>query len=96
MTNQDYFDKYLEKTMDYSKLDILEQLRLFRTCAPFTLSKIEKLFGADFISNCTRVGIFSINRGKPTELFVCWDKLKDFENFVKSEKEKLSDEEKLF
>ena len=95
MTNQEYFDKYLEKTVDYSELDILEQLKLFRTCAPFTLSKIEKLFGADFISNCTKVEIFSINARKPTELFVYWDKLKDFENFVKSEKERI-DEDNLF
>lgn len=95
MTNQEYFDKYLEKTVDYSNLDILEQLRLFRTCAPFTLSKIETLFGADFISNCTKIGIFSINSRNSAELFVYWDKLKDFENFVKSEKERI-DEDSLF
>lgn len=95
MTNQEYFDKYLEKTADYSKLDILEQLHLFRSCAPFTLSKIETLFGTDFISNCTKIGLFSINARKSTELFVYWDKLKDFENFVKSEKEKI-DEDSLF
>jgi hypothetical protein len=92
MTNQEYFDKYLEKTVDYSNLDILEQLRLFRSCAPFTLSKIETLFGKDFVSNCTRIGIFSINTRNSTELFVYWDKLKDFEDFVKSEKERIDDD----
>lgn len=95
MSNQEYFDEYLLSKTDCSKLDILEQLKLFRTCAPFECDKIEQLFGKEFTENCTKIGIISKNYYS-ANFFVCWPKLKDFETFVKNKKAEAEQQEDVF
>ena len=90
MTNKEYFDLFIEQEKDYKDLTIAEQLKMFRGCSPFAIDEITEQFGEDFVKNCMRAHILTVNTIGNKTFFVNWDRLKKFEEFIKETDEKSS------
>lgn len=88
MTNKEYFDLFIEQEKDYKGLTIAEQLKLFRGCAPFVIKEITEQFGDEFVKNCMRAHIITVNATDNRTFFVNWDRLKKFEEFIKETDER--------
>lgn len=83
MTNQEYFDLFIEQENDYKNLPILEQLRYFRQLGHYDIDAVKQSFGESFLSNGTKAHLFSANRSQSGVLFVNWDNVKRFEDFCR-------------